>query len=140
MYRPTLQPMTSLRNSLMARRVDSRLHRSILATPFSISTLTPGRFLLPLAFLLAVGGPLQAQERASIHKVPPIYPEMAKRMHITGSVKVVATVDAAGGVSNAQSDSGNKVLAQAAIDAVKRWKFAPGEGSSTVVVQINFDM
>jgi TonB family protein len=53
---------------------------------------------------------------------------------------VVATVDAAGGVSNASSESGNKLLAEAAIDAVKHWKFAPGEGSSTVVVQINFDM
>ena len=99
------------------------------------------RSLLTLAsLLLVITAPVYGQDRESIHKVPPIYPEMAKRMHITGTVKVIATVDPAGGVSNAISDSGNKVLAQAAIDAVKRWKFAPGQGTATVVVQINFDL
>lgn len=84
--------------------------------------------------------PLRAEDRQSLVKVPPAYPEMAKRMHITGTVKVVATVDAAGSVLKAESDSGNKMLAPAAIDAVKRWKFSPGEGNATVVVQVNFGL
>ena len=132
MYRSYLRPEILPRSSQRARRVSFPAR--------SLAFLTRGRAVLSLTCLLAFAAPMHGQERASLHKVPPIYPEMAKRMHITGSVKVVATVDAAGGVSNAMSDSGNKVLAQAAIDAVKRWKFAPGDGSATVVVQINFDL
>jgi TonB family protein len=136
MYRSYLRPEISPRSSQSVRRVSFPLR--------SFAFLTRGRAMLASTFLLTCllvfAAPMHAEERASLHKVPPIYPEMAKRMHITGSVKVIATVDAAGGVSNAMSDSGNKVLAQAAIDAVKRWKFAPGDGSATVVVQINFDM
>ncbi|WP_213807662.1 TonB family protein [Granulicella sp. dw_53] len=93
-----------------------------------------------LTVLTTSVAPLRAEERASIVRVPPAYPEMAKRMHITGTVKVVVTVDAAGSVLRAESDSGNKMLAPAAIDAVKHWKFAPGDGNATVVVQVNFGL
>ena len=98
--------------------------------------------VLPLAFglFLTSVAPLHAQERQSVSKVAPIYPELAKRMHITGTIRVVATVDASGAVLKAESDSGNKMLATAAIDAVKRWKFAPGEGHSTVTVQVVFEL
>jgi len=98
--------------------------------------------VLPLAFglFLTSVAPLHAQERQSVSKVAPVYPELAKRMHITGTIRVIATVDANGAVLKAESDSGNKMLAPAAIDAVKRWKFAPGEGHSTVTVQVVFEL
>lgn len=83
--------------------------------------------------------PLRAQERSAVHKVPPIYPAIARQMGITGTVVVNATVDPTGKVLKAESTSGNKLLATAAIDAVKQWKFAPGDATQTFPVTINFE-
>jgi TonB family protein len=111
--------------------------------PRSRHTLTPpipARLLTVLLLSILSVPPLHAEERTAIQRIPPIYPPMAKQLHITGSVKVIATVDAAGAVVKAESDSGNKMLAPSAIDAVKRWKFTTGPGTATVIVVVTFDM
>jgi len=95
--------------------------------------------LLAIAFLALAITPLRAQDRAAVHKVAPTYPPMARQMGITGTVIVTATVDASGKVIKAESTSGNKLLATAAIDAVKQWKFATGDGTQTVPVAVNFE-
>jgi TonB family protein len=96
--------------------------------------------LLAFGFVLATPSVMRADDRAVVRKVPPVYPEMAKRMHITGSVRVVTTVDAAGEVLKVEGMGTNKILSGAAEDAVKRWKFAPGDGTSTVTIQIDFNI
>jgi len=77
-------------------------------------------------------------ERAVKTRVAPIYPEIAKRMRIEGDVKLEATVDAAGNVTDVKEISGNHVLALAAEDAVRKWKFESGSGDSTIIVAVNF--
>ena len=101
-----------------------------------LATLLP---LLAVLLLVASATPLHAQNRVAVSKVPPVYPPIARQMGITGVVTVSATVDAAGKVIKAESGSGNKLLAPAAIDAVKQWKFAPGEGTVTVTVSVTFE-
>lgn len=81
-----------------------------------------------------------AEDRKVEHRVPPVYPELAKRMKISGVVKVSVTVSADGSVVKAQALGGNRMLAPAAEDAVRRWKFASGSGQSTVEVDVNFQM
>lgn len=81
-----------------------------------------------------------AEDRRVEHRVPPVYPELAKRMKISGVVKVSVTVAADGSVVKAQALGGNRMLAPAAEDAVRRWKFASGAGQSTVEVDVNFQM
>jgi TonB family protein len=93
-----------------------------------------------LGFLAISAMPMRAQDRRAVQKVPPIYPAMARQLRITGVVKVVATVNASGAVIKAESNSGNKLLANSAIDAVKQWKFAPGDGIETVTVDVNFEI
>jgi TonB family protein len=95
--------------------------------------------LLAFAFLLVALAPLPAQERAAVRKVSPTYPPIARQMGITGTVVVTTTVDSSGKVIKAESTSGNKLLANAAIDAVKQWKFAPGDNTETFPVTINFE-
>ena len=104
-------------------------------------TSTFSRFVpaLVLAFGILTPAALHADDRAVVHKIAPVYPEMAKRMHITGSVRVVTTVDPSGSVVKVEGQGTNKILSSAAEDAVKRWKFAPGDGTATVTIQINFD-
>ena len=96
---------------------------------------------LALALVVTLAMPANAAEnRAARVKVSPIYPEIAKRMKVSGAVDVEATVDAAGNVSDAKAVSGNKLLAPAAEDAVRKWKFESGSGMSKVKVEINFAM
>jgi TonB family protein len=61
-------------------------------------------------------------------------------MHITGEVKLEATVDAQGKVKDLKPVSGNHMLEIAAEDAVRQWKFAAGDGDSVVPVTVNFSL
>ncbi len=61
-----------------------------------------------------------------IEKVSPKYPEEAKKAKVMGKVIVEATVDTDGRVAEAKVvNEADARLAQAAIDAVKQWKFKP---------------
>jgi len=92
-----------------------------------------------LALTLAMAMPARAaDERAVKSRVAPAYPEIARRMKIAGVVRVEATVDADGRVTDVKTLSGNRMLAAAAEQAVQNWKFVPGAGVSTVQLDINF--
>ena len=92
-----------------------------------------------LALLLSMALPAGASDdRAVKSRVSPIYPEIAKRMKIAGAVKLEAIVDAQGKVTDVKTISGNHMLAVAAEDAVRQWKFVPGSGNTSVNVEINF--
>jgi TonB family protein len=98
--------------------------------------------LLPLAViamaLTATTRLHAADERPIKQRVAPVYPELAKRMRVSGMVKVEATVAPDGSVSATKTVSGNHMLAGAAEDAVHKWKFVPATEQSTVDVEINF--
>ncbi len=79
-----------------------------------------------------------ADERAIKSRVAPVYPELAKRMKIGGAVKLEVSVDAEGKVTDVKTVSGNHMLSSAAEEAVRKWKFVAGAGTSTVVVELNF--
>jgi TonB family protein len=73
------------------------------------------------------------------NKVAPVYPELAKRMSITGVVKLQVTVAANGSIKNAKVIGGHPVLASAALDAVKKWRFEAGPEESTGILEFRFD-
>ena len=92
-----------------------------------------------LALMVALAFPAKAaDERAVKSRVQPVYPEIAKRMRITGEVRLSVTVDANGAVTGVQTVSGNRMLSTAAEDAVRRWKFEPGSASATTNVTLTF--
>ena len=93
-----------------------------------------------VALLMAMAIPALAEERAIVNRVAPVYPEMAKRMRIAGTVKLSVTVDAEGKVTASKPISGNGMLATAAEEAVKRWKFESGSGATTQEVSLNFSL
>jgi TonB family protein len=90
------------------------------------------------AMLIAMAMPAHAADRLVKTRVNPLYPEIAKRMRITGVVKMDVTVDADGKVTAVKTVEGNRMLSMAAEDAVHKWKFAPGDGETVVSVEINF--
>ncbi len=103
--------------------------------------------MLAIALLATLPGLAMAQttsavtgpERKIITRVPPVYPELAKKMHIRGLVRVEAIVLANGKVKSTRVLGGNPVLIQAAQDAVTKWKFEPGPSETTEVVQLSFE-
>ena len=70
-----------------------------------------------------VGGNVQAP--ALVKRVEPTYPELALVAKITGIVILEATVDKEGAVESVRVLRSVKFLDQAAIDAVKQWRYSP---------------
>jgi len=57
---------------------------------------------------------------------PVVYPQVAKRANIQGDVVVNAVIDEQGHVAGMQVVSGPLVLRQAAVDALRQWRYEPG--------------
>ena len=76
--------------------------------------------------------------RAVVRKVAPAYPELARRMHVGGTVVLLVTVTPDGSVSKTKVESGHPLLTAAAEDAVRRWHFEPGPDASESEIAVNF--
>jgi periplasmic protein TonB len=80
-----------------------------------------------------------------VRKVPPTYPPLARQARIQGTVILQATISKEGAIENLQLISGHPMLAPAAIEAVKQWKYKPyllnGEPVEVETqVQVNFTL
>ena len=80
-----------------------------------------------------------------IRKVPPTYPPLARQARIQGVVVLQAQISNEGNIQNLQLISGHPMLAPAAIEAVKQWKYKPyllnGEPVEVdTQVQVNFTL
>ena len=60
-----------------------------------------------------------------IYRTEPTYPPLARQAHIQGVVVLTAVVDKDGNIQNLQVESGHPMLAPAAIEAVKHWRYKP---------------
>jgi TonB family protein len=72
---------------------------------------------------LPVGGDVKVARPLST--VPPIYPSLARTQRIAGDVLVDALIDANGRVTTMKVVSGPTLLHQAAMDALRQWKYQP---------------
>lgn len=77
--------------------------------------------------------------RRAKSKVAPVYPELARKMNITGTAKVEVVVSPNGTVKDARVVGGHPVLASAALDAVKKWRFEPAPVESTGIIDFKFE-
>jgi protein TonB len=72
---------------------------------------------------IRVGGRVKPPK--PISQVQPVYPLLAKQAHIQGQVQIDAILDAQGNVIDMKAVSGPPLLYQAALDALKTWKYEP---------------
>lgn len=89
--------------------------------------------------ILAVVSEGDRGDRTVLVRIQPEYPEALQRLGIGGSVRLAVTVSAKGSVENVQLLGGNPVLAEAAINAVKKWVFAVGHSRTTTEIIVPFD-
>jgi TonB family protein len=99
--------------------------------------------LLLIGGWAAINAPLSwGQEeitRKAKSKVAPAYPELARKMNITGVVRIQITVAANGSIKDAKLVGGHPVLANAALDAVKKWRYEAAAAESIGIVVFRFD-
>jgi TonB family protein len=99
--------------------------------------------LIGLLLLGTMPGPrLLAQEfaggRKVVSKVIPLYPELARRLKLDGTVKLEVTVAPNGAAKKIDVVGGNPVLVKAAEDAVSNYHWAAGTQESREEVEIRF--
>ena len=70
-----------------------------------------------------IGGDVKAARLIS--SIPPAYPALAKTQHVAGDVRVDALIDATGRVTTMKVVSGPSLLHQAAMEALRQWKYQP---------------
>jgi TonB family protein len=77
--------------------------------------------------------------RRAKSKVQPVYPDLARKMNLAGTVKVAVVVAPNGTVKEAKVIGGHPVLAGAALDAVRKWKFEPAPVETSGIVDFKFE-
>ncbi|MFZ0977866.1 MAG: energy transducer TonB [Candidatus Acidiferrales bacterium] len=79
-----------------------------------------------------------ASKRKVRTKVAPEYPALARQMNVTGKVKIETTIAADGHVMETKVIGGSPLLVNAALDAVKKWRFEPASKDTTEVIEFEF--
>lgn len=77
----------------------------------------------------APSGPLDISSAVAMgmlaHRAVPVYPEIAKQAGVSGTVRLAVTISKSGSIESVRVISGPAMLRQAAVDAVRRWRYHP---------------
>ena len=118
-----------LRREHPAQEVEpSATDRSAQETSGARAVETPVSAPLPKTLLVR---PAVAQEHLR-SKVTPQYPPVARRARVQGSVILEATISRRGSVEQLRLVSGHPLLVEAAIEAVKQWRYEPFESDGVL--------
>ena len=79
-----------------------------------------------------------AVKRRVVSRSAPVYPTLARSMALQGVVKVDALVAPDGTVKTVDIKGGHPVLAQAAVNTVRLWRWEPAAHESHEVVEVKF--
>jgi TonB family protein len=90
------------------------------------------------AIALAAFGVSAQEARKVISHPEPAYPDMAKELRLTGTVKIEVVIGTDGQIKNTKVLGGNPVFAEAAMEALKKWKYAPANMETTTTLVFNF--
>jgi TonB family protein len=72
-------------------------------------------------------------------KVDPRYPDIARMYQLKGNVKIEVTIGADGSVKKARVMGGNPLLAGAAMEAIKQWRYEAGAKETVEVTDFYFE-
>jgi len=108
------------------------------------------RTVFTLALLLSAGQLLYPRlsfaqqvsvkgKRKTVSQVQPVYPPVARKIHLTGIVKLVATVAPDGSVVRTEVVGGSPALVQSAVDAVAKSKWQVGPEETKELIEVRFE-
>jgi TonB family protein len=113
------------------------LRKRLIAVGLGLALLRGGFSVMPRK-LLAQDTPAEEAGRKVRTRVVPEYPALAKQMNVTGKVKIETTISADGRVINTRVVGGSPLLVNAALAALKQWRFEPGPKDTVEVVEFEF--
>src|SRR5438270_5531546 len=99
------------------------------------------RIAMSAVLAAALLQPVTAQDdvRHLRKQVKPAYPELARKMNVTGIVRLEIVIAPNGSVRSANVLGGHPLLTASAIDAVKMWQYDSASESTTTTVVFNFN-
>jgi TonB family protein len=103
-----------------------------------LALATSAALLFSGASGFAQSGSTDESKRKVKSKTTPLYPELAKRMNVTGKVKIEVVITPDGHVKSTRVVGGHPLLVQVCQDAVKEWKFVPAPEETTQIVEFEF--
>jgi protein TonB len=85
------------------------------------------------------------REPKPLRVVPPVYPKLASKARVKGTVVLEAVLTADGTVDEIHVISGHPLLVQAAVDCIRQWRYEPtylnGEPVAVILMaKINFEL
>ena len=104
-----IAPGADASNSFVSGNANSNLPAPPPPAPAKPAPVQGGRVVLPKL----------------IHRVDPIYPQVAVTEQVQGNVQIQAQIDASGKVTSAKVINGPVLLRGAAVNAVRQWKYSP---------------
>ena len=96
--------------------------------------------LVTLAIFLfsSAGAQQNTSSRKLMERAAAPYPPLARSMALSGTVRVEALVSPDGSVKSVEIKGGHPVLAQAAANAVRRWKWEASAHDTRETVEVKF--
>jgi len=94
--------------------------------------------VLVSAIALTVAITFAQQGRKPVSNPTPEYPDVAKKMNLTGVVKVEVTIGADGEIKATNVVGGHPILVDAVQKTLKRWKYAPSNSETKALLEFKF--
>jgi TonB family protein len=104
----------------------------------SISRLGPWLTIAICLLSLPAGRVLGQESRKAISQPTPIYPQLAHKSGLSGTVKVQVVIATDGTIKDVKVVGGHPLFIDATLDALKKWKYAPSSSETTTVLEFNF--
>ena len=112
--------------------------RAMMSQPNArMKGIAPRAFLAMLLLLTAVNLPAQ-EGRKPISNPTPAYPEIARKLHLAGVVKVQVVIATDGQIKSTKVIGGHPLLVNAVEDTLKKWKYAPSSAETEALLEFNF--
>jgi len=83
--------------------------------------------------------PAPSGSRKIVERITPVYPELARRNQLAGTVKLRVVIGADGRPKDVEVIGGSALFVSTATDAVKKWKWAPADHATTETLEIKFN-
>jgi TonB family protein len=93
---------------------------------------------LAAAIVPAQQSSVEESKRKIKYKTNPQFSEIARRMNLSGKVKIELVIAPDGRVKNARAIGGHPILVQSCLDAVKDWKFEASPEETTQIIEFEF--
>jgi TonB family protein len=116
----------------------SRTRRFLILQIAAVLSFATVLSMTPNVFAQDGSSAVKAAGRKLKTSIEPEYPELARKMRITGTVRISATVTPDGHVRETKVLGGSPLLSVEAENAVKKARFEEGPKETVEIIEINF--